>query len=113
MSYDYHIDRDFMRAKFIIFFFLIALAAILSTINSWIIQAQFHGGVNLVRAIFQIALAGSILYLLWRKSDAGYILALLYAASSALLYGYELSLYFLFGDFSAKLPTSSVIISLL
>jgi hypothetical protein len=111
MSYDYIIVDDFMRTKFIIFFSLIAAVMTLSTLNSWIIQAQFDGGVNLVRAAFQIALVVLILYALWQRAMAAFMLAVLYTVSVSLVYGYELCLYFLLGDISAKLPTRSVIIN--
>jgi hypothetical protein len=100
-----------MRSKFTIFFFLIALATILSILDNWIIQDQFHGGVNLVRAAFQIALVVLILYALRQRAAAAYVLALGYTISVSVLHGYELSLYFLAGDASAQLPTSAVIIS--
>jgi hypothetical protein len=100
-----------MRTTFIVFFSLITLAMVASLLDNWIIQAQFHGGVNLARAVFQIALVGWFLYLLWRRSTAGYILTLFYAISDTLIYSHELSLYYLFGDISAKLPPSAVMIS--
>src|SRR5213593_653694 len=102
-----------MRIKFLTFFTLIAIATVLSTLNSWIIQYQFHGGINFARAVFQITLMGLILYTLWwHRGIPSYILALGYAIAGSLLYGHELTLYFL-GDISAKLPTSFVILSLL
>jgi hypothetical protein len=103
-----------MRTKFLSFFTLIAFASAASILNSWIIQHQFHGGINFARAISQIILIGLILYTLWwHRGIPSYILALGYAIGESLLYGYELTLYFLLGDNSAKLPTSSVIVSLL
>jgi hypothetical protein len=102
-----------MKIKFIVFFFLISAAMILSMLDSWIIQAQFHGGVNFDRAVFQVALVGWFLYLLWRRSTAGYILTLLYATSAALIYGYELVQFYVLGNPSAALPASAVIASAL
>src|SRR5713101_1851770 len=102
-----------MKTKFIIFFSLVALAAILSVLDSWIIQYESHGVINVIRAIGQVALVALILCPLWRRSMPSYVLALGYAISVAILYGYELTLYFLLGNIEARLPTSATIISVL
>jgi hypothetical protein len=102
-----------MRTKFLIFFSLTTLAAILAIVNSLIIQSQVYGKIDFGQDAFKIALVGWILYLLWRRSGSGYVLALAYTISVSMLYGYELALYFGLGNMSAKLPTGAAIVSAL
>jgi hypothetical protein len=102
-----------MRTKFLTFFSLVTFAAVLSILDSWIIQQQLHGEINVLRAAFQIALAAWILYLLWFRSASGYVLALAYVVADAIIYGYELVQFYVLGNPSAALPTGAVISSAL
>jgi hypothetical protein len=99
-----------MKTTFAVFFFLIALAGILSVADSWLIQYQ-QGGIGPGRALFQACVLALILYLLSGRSIPGYILAVCYAVGNAALYGYELSQFFLFGNPASGLPTGVVILS--
>jgi hypothetical protein len=103
-----------MRNKFLIFFSLIAIATVSSILNSWILQYQFQGGIDLIRAALQVCLIVMIPYTLWRyRSIPAYILALGYTIVVSLIHGDELISYFILGTISAKLPMIFVIISLL
>jgi len=102
-----------MRTKFLTFFSLVAFASMLSILDSWIIQHQLRGEVSFLRATFQIALAVWILYLLWHRSSAGYVLALAYIVADAIIYGYELVQFYVLGNPSAALPAGAVIVSTL
>lgn len=100
-----------MKTKFLVFFSLIALASILSTLDSWIIQYQLHGEVSSARAIFQICLVALVLYLLWRRSTLSYILATAYVLANAVLYGYELTNFFVSGSAAAPLSVGVIVVS--
>jgi len=100
-----------MKIKFLSFFSLVACVGILSLLNSWLIQQQVHGEINFMRAIFQVALIILVLYLLWGRSNPGYVLAVIYVIANAVLYGYELFQYFILGNVEAKLSVSATLIS--
>jgi hypothetical protein len=100
-----------MKRKFLMFFAAVALTTILSVLDSWIIQQQLHGGINLPRAMFQVGLGALVLYLLWGRSIPGYVLASGYVVANALLYGYELTQYYLLQNVSAALPIGATVVS--
>ena len=102
-----------MKTKFLTFFSLIGLTGVLSVCNSWIIQQQLNGGIDPSRAIFQVCLLVFVLYLLCKRSNSSYILAIIYAFGYAALFGYELVQFFVLGNTHAQLPTSATIISVL
>lgn len=102
-----------MKTKFLIFFSLIGLMGFFSICDSWIIQYQLHGGINLERSIFQICLLAFVLYMLWRRSNPSYVLALFYMVGHATIYGYELAQFFVLGNAQAQLPTSATVMSVL
>jgi hypothetical protein len=95
------------------FFTAVALATILSVLDSWIIQQQLHGGIDLSRALFQVGLGALVLYLLWGRSIPGYVLASGYVVANAMLYGYELAQYYFLQNASAALPTSATVVSVI
>jgi hypothetical protein len=102
-----------VKARFLTFFSLIGLTGVLSILDSWLIQSQVHGQINLARAVFQICLLALVLYLLWGRKNPAYILSVFYVVGNAALYGYELIQFFVLGNLDAKLPTSATVISAL
>lgn len=104
-----------MKKRYLTFFSSVISVAVFSVLTSWIIQSQAGDGINFYRAIFQIALAGLVLFLLWGRSTPGYGLAVIYVIGNGALYGYQLLQYYILGNQSAFLPggamaTSSLLV---
>ena len=91
---------------------LIAITGLLSILDSWIVQFTLNGGINVFRAGFQLLLTALVLYLLWGRTSASYVLAIVYVCGNALVYAYELVQFFVLGNAKAALPMSAVILSL-
>ncbi len=101
-----------MFVSFRTFIALIAITGLLSILDSWIIQSTLNGGIDVFRAGFQLLLIAVVLYLLWGRTNASYMLAIVYVCGNALDYAYELFQFFVLGNARATLPMGAVVLSL-
>lgn len=74
-----------MKNKFLIFFTLISVIGAASLSGDWTVQYRVHGGIDALRALFEVMFMIIVLYLLWHKTNIGYILSLIYAAGNLVL----------------------------
>ncbi len=87
------------------------LTGVFSVIGSWVIQERLNGDVNYYRAAFQIVLLAVTLYLLWRRSTPGYILAVIYSVGNLVISAFAVFGYISLWRSGAETPMNSLVIS--